>query len=61
MTALRRPSTRRCASCHGSYPLGHYSSHVVLDTQPGRWRRIAHDVCRQCRSGSRALPGRAML
>ena len=56
---LRRPGTRRCAECHGNWPLGHYTSHVVLDSQPGRWKRIEHDVCKGCRSGSRGMPGRA--
>lgn len=57
---LRRPSTRRCAECHESRPTGHFTSHAVLDTKPGRWTRIAHETCKTCREGSRALPGRAM-
>lgn len=56
---LRRASTRRCAACKGLRPLGHFSEQISLDKTPGRWQRVEHDTCRDCRSGSRAAPGRA--
>jgi len=55
---LRRPSTRRCATCGGQHPLGHFSEQISLDKDPQRWRRLEHDSYRSCRGGSRALPGR---
>lgn len=57
---LTRPSTRLCPGCKHRRTHGHFSESVVLDKDPQRWRRVAHEVCRACRAGSRSAPGRAM-
>ena len=57
---LRRPSTRLCPGCDRYRPHGHFGEMVSLDHDPQRWRRVEHEVCRACRSGSTSAPGRAM-